>query len=661
MTQSGLGERYLLERGLTPAIVASRFGVEIEDLPDPTRFQERIGVQMPNGVDAIIWIPVRSKAGAHVCWITRLLPTPTDWPKFLCAKDSGGPAWIIPELYDSKAETPIVVTEGAIKAMAITLAGYHAIGLNGVWCAANPRNGDDPLSLRPELASLHLLGRKIYLAFDADQTTNPKVRQALIRLYLLLSNAAAEVHQLTTWPLGQGKGIDDYLVVQGPERSAETLETLIAAAKPFSQTISSATPLDAHLLQKELPRIEFGTIVRDQLIKQLAQALGVRAEVLRELASGPAKPKPELSFAANYEPWPQPVDAEELFNEIMVRIRKEVSIEPHQLWVCGLWVMFSWVHPQMEFSPILYVTGPTMECGKTTLLNVIGKMVRRPAKTANVSAAAMYRLSELYHPTFLMYEAQDQLKNPDFWLVIKSGHTPGEFAIRCNPSTYNPEAFNVFCPELLAGIGRANPQIMSRSIVIEMERKDGERDRSVKANDPIFVDIRRKLARWANDLGDPCRFHLPKEAAALRGHDNWEALYRVGSGISEDVATQLIGHIPAFVNEEQDFDTSLLSSVRDIYRDHDQMHKGGHPGSEVIVNALNEDKEAPWFAERRGIESKGLTVEKLSSRLRRYKVKPEQHWHSEMSREVRGYFYIHSKGVQNNLKRVFDQYLPPER
>ena len=199
---------------------------------------------------------------------------------------------------------------------------------------------------------------------------------------------------------------------------------------------------------------------------------------MSELISGPAKPKPELSFAANYEPWFEPVDAEELFNEIMLRIGKEVSIELHQLWVCGLWVMFTWIHSQMDFSPILYVTGPTMECGKTTLLNAVGKMVRRPAKTANVSAAAIYRL--LFHPSLLMDEAQDQLNDRDFWLVIKSGHTPGEYAIRCNPNTNEPEAFDVFCPKLLAGIGRANAQIMSRSIIIEMERKDGERDRQRK-------------------------------------------------------------------------------------------------------------------------------------------------------------------------------------
>ena len=299
-----------------------------------------------------------------------------------------------------------------------------------------------------------------------------------------------------------------------------------------------------------------------------------------------------------------------------------------------------------------------MECGKTTLLSVLGKMVRRPVKTSNVSAAAIYRLSELYHPTFLMDEAQDQLKNPDFWLVIKSGHAPGEYAIRCEPNTNSPEAFDVFCPKLLAAIGRANGQIMSRSVIIQMERKDGERDRSIKESDPVFIEIRRKLARWANDVGDLCRFHLPKEAASLRGHGNWEVFYRVAFGVSEDVARQLVEFIPCFVDEEQDFDAYLLSSLRKLYREHGLMQKGGHLGSQMIINTLNKDEEGPWF---RGKDSKGISREKLSARLRRYKIKPQQHWHSDIAQEVRGYFYIHPEEPQNSLKRVFDQYLPAEQ
>jgi hypothetical protein len=64
-----------------------------------------------------------------------------------------------------------------------------------------------------------------------------------------------------------------------------------------------------------------------------------------------------------------------------------------------------------------------------------------------------------------------------------------------DPNTNDPQTFDVFCPKLLAGIGRANGQIMSRSIVVDMERCDGQTDRSTKADDPVFVDLRSKPGR----------------------------------------------------------------------------------------------------------------------------------------------------------------------
>jgi Protein of unknown function (DUF3631) len=77
----------------------------------------------------------------------------------------------------------------------------------------------------------------------------------------------------------------------------------------------------------------------------------------------------------------------------------------------------------------------------------------------------------------------------------------------------------------------------------------------------------------------------------------------------------------------------------------------------MIVTELNHDKEAPWYSKE---NSKGITREKLAARLRRYKVKPEQYWHSNIALDVRGYFYIHPKGSKNNFSSVFNQYLPPE-
>jgi len=190
-----------------------------------------------------------------------------------------------------------------------------------------------------------------------------------------------------------------------------------------------------------------------------------------------------------------------------------------------------------------------------------------------------------------------------------------------------------------------------------MERKGGERDRSVKDSDPIFIEIRRKLARWANDAGNLRQFKLPKDSQSkLRNRDNWESLYRVACGVSQAVAQQLVSFIPSFIDEEQDYNTYLLNSLRKLYCEHGQLTKDGFMGSEAIVNALNQDKEAPWYAK----DDKGLSVRALSDRLRRYKVKPDKVWQPEINKELRGYRYIDSRPRHNDLKRVFEQYLPTE-
>jgi hypothetical protein len=479
-----LGEQYLIERGINFETAAT-YGIEIDVRVSSEVANKRIGRGWPKGeVLEVLWFPIYDSGRTLIAWIARPLPNNSRLPRFICSKGSNGPPLIFKEVWEARKTTDkdIVITEGPPKGLVLRQAGALPIALNGVWMAVS-ENGDGKYGLRQELLQFQWSGRRVDLCFDADQNINERVLRALIRTAFAFNAAGAQVFQLTTWPPdgGKTKGIDDYLAAKAGTDSTkqkECVDALKQSAQPFFATLR---PFMLPLVEKELEAVAMSSAQRSQLCKQLAEPLEVRARALEEgNFSLSEKSKPELGFAANYEPWAEQVDAEELFNEILVRIGKEVTIESDQLWVCGLWVMFTWVHPQMDFSPSLYVTGPTMECGKTTLLSAIAKMVRRPAKTANVSAAAIYRLSELYHPSLLMDEAQDQLNDRDFWLVIKSGHTPGEYAIRCNPNTNEPEAFDVFCPKLLAGIGRANAQIMSRSIIIEMERKDGERDRQRK-------------------------------------------------------------------------------------------------------------------------------------------------------------------------------------
>jgi hypothetical protein len=344
MMETGLGELYLTQRGVN-LDTATKHGVQIEPYPSAASIIDRLGKDMVIGekrlselVQEMMWFPIRDFDAALKSWLARPLPTIPEGPKFLSACDSSGPPFIPKQVWEQRKRTdsPVIITEGPVKGLVLCQAGALPIALNGVWTAVS-KNGNGKYSLRPELFDFQWLGRGVYLCFDADQGSNPDVLDALIRTSFALNAAGALVFQLTNWPIAEGKGVDDYLAGKAgtdPTKQKECLGLLKAGAQPFFNTLS---PFILPLVEKELEKVAMSPAQRSQLCKQLAGPLEVRATALESGSFSPGdKSKPEFSFAADYEPWPVPIDAEELFDEIMVRIRKEVIIEQHQLWVCGL-------------------------------------------------------------------------------------------------------------------------------------------------------------------------------------------------------------------------------------------------------------------------------------------------------------------------------------
>jgi uncharacterized protein DUF3854 len=204
-----LGEEYLLERGIASETVAA-YGIEIDGTIERSRVVDRLGMEISHRTQAIIWFPIRDAEGDNGSWIARPLPTIEGKAKFLCRKSDGAPLYIAPSVYAvrDKAEVPLIITEGSAKALACVQAGFHAIGVNGVWCAGET-DDEDKWHLRQELREgFELRSRKVYICFDADAATKPEVRHAQIRLFFLFHCAGAEVYQLTSWDICEGKGID---------------------------------------------------------------------------------------------------------------------------------------------------------------------------------------------------------------------------------------------------------------------------------------------------------------------------------------------------------------------------------------------------------------------------------------------------------------------
>jgi putative DNA primase/helicase len=111
--------------------------------------------------------------------------------------------------------------------------------------------------------------------------------------------------------------------------------------------------------------------------------------------------------------------------------------------------------------------------GKTRLQTVLEWLVPRPLSASNISAAAVYRTIEEYHPTLLMDEADTYAKeNEELRGLLNAGHSREKaFVLRCHPVTLKPERFSVWCPKSLALIGDLPSTLLDRSIVVAMERK----------------------------------------------------------------------------------------------------------------------------------------------------------------------------------------------
>ena len=220
-----------------------------------------------------------------------------------------------------------------------------------------------------------------------------------------------------------------------------------------------------------------------------------------------AKPhsEPPLFKHWEVEPSGQPVDAEHLITQILGRIRSHVVMTDEAERVVTLWTVMTWVHGRAAVhSPILLVTSPEPNSGKSTLLGVLTYLVRCSLPSVGITAAPLYRSIEKWQPTIIVDEGDTAfVNNDDLRAVVNSGWTRGTGVIRCESETNEPRLFSTFCPKAIGMKGRKLPETtMSRAIVIEMARKKpGERAIDFQyVDDDGLVELRSKLARFAARL-----------------------------------------------------------------------------------------------------------------------------------------------------------------
>ncbi|MBA2712573.1 MAG: AAA family ATPase, partial [Rubrobacteraceae bacterium] len=226
------------ESGIDPAVVTERGYRTVKTKAELAR----LGFSKPQRREPALVIPMYSPAGELVTHQIRPdAPRQNgDGKAIKYETPAGSPVHL--DVHPSQTErvkdasVPLWVTEGVKKADSLVSRGQCVVALQGVWCWQK-----DGLPLQ-EWEDVRLWGRSVWVIFDSDVTTNPKVQGALEGLVGFLRGRGARigVAYLPDAPGGK-QGVDDFLASGREVQDLEPFvhqslrEDLLPVGKPLSE------------------------------------------------------------------------------------------------------------------------------------------------------------------------------------------------------------------------------------------------------------------------------------------------------------------------------------------------------------------------------------------------------------------------------------------
>jgi putative DNA primase/helicase len=262
-------------------------------------------------------------------------------------------------------------------------------------------------------------------------------------------------------------------------------------------------------------------------------------------------------------------------------------------------------------------------CGKTTLLDVISRLVLRPLPTGSVTAAALFRVVEGYRPTLLVDEADTFLSEADELRgVLNSGHRKGGQVVRTVGDDHEPRTFSTFAAVTIAIIGNLPDTLADRSITVDLKRRmPSEKVASFRFDRVGHLDVlARQAARWAQDHAGTISAADPKMPGIHnREADNWAPLLAIadaagGAWPERARAAAAAGHVAG--GDEASLIELLLGDIRDIFakREENRVEPVDRIPSADLVEALVGIEGRPWA--ELGRNRKPLTQNGLARRLK---------------------------------------------
>jgi hypothetical protein len=328
-------------------------------------------------------------------------------------------------------------------------------------------------------------------------------------------------------------------------------------------------------------------------------------------------------------------------------VSKYVVLSAEQRCAIVLWVAHTWVVEASDVSPYLSVTSAVMRSGKTQLVGTLRHVVADPWVAIQPSESVLFRRVDSQRPTLFLDEVDTLFRSKDdrhepLRALLNAGNRPGTTVPRMAKKAtgeFEIVDFEVFCPKLLAGIGRPPVTVADRSITIRMEKKLPT-DTAARFREKLVVadalEVRQQLALWAaSGVIEKLRGAWPELPEELndRAQDGWEPLLAIADEAGGDWPQRARTAAVALAKGCEDATpdaVQLLADIRDVFSELDRIT------TEALLRTLiDKDPWGAWWGDAVEAGKLKSPAARLSRMLGEFGIRPKQLWVGGM--KIRGY------------------------
>lgn len=379
---------------------------------------------------------------------------------------------------------------------------------------------------------------------------------------------------------------------------------------------------------------------------------------LPELLQADASP----SFDNPNEP---PADAGTAFGTIPAldlvhdQLQRYLDMKPHEYVAVALWILHAHLYDKFTHTPRLVFVSPLENVGKSTALNIIEALLARVTMAASITPAALYHIIDTNRRPILLDEADNAQLVVDAKMrrVLNAGWSENGGTVTLMQGGA-PRDFNLFAPIAMGSIGGLPRPLMSRSVIIRMERS--ARDdllRFDKNNLGNLEIVYSEIFHWKHHVQLDTDPKMPPELRN-RARDNWRPLIAIADTFGETWG-QLARDAAIALSQDDHYENPMVLLLQDIRRVFDNRGEA-KIASEALVAELVAIEDGGTWGEWRGLNDnhppRKLTPAALARLLKEFGIRPQKR------RQGQGFFrgYFRSQFEKAWTQNCPDTATPPQ-